>query len=1502
MTEEHSFDPFAGGELLRVSPTTAPQQEIFAAAKISDEANTAFNEAISLRIDGPLDKDLLEKCFNILIERHEILRSTFSPAGDELCLHEPQNVTFEFEDIRHYDKQQKQRLIQNLERNIAISPMNLEEGPLFFVWLKQLENTIYELIIATHHLICDGWSFGIMLKEITELYNNDGSDHTLKQPESYYDFAEQQAAAFVKNIDTDFWRDVFKQLPPTLDLPLDRPRPLTRNFRAARFDYRLKKELVTKIPNAASKLKSSLVNFVLAGHFTLLYRLTGNQDIVVGLPLAGQAAFNHLDMFGHMVQLIPIRIHLAGDDLFGDVVQSVKKEVLNASEHPNFTFGQLLENQTVDRSRVPLINTIFNIDQAAPPIKLGTASANVRSIPRAADSFEIFLNIVPSINELLIEATYSTALFRRETIAAWMEALETLLQEAVENPEQRLDNLKLCDSLPDVVEKFNQTERDYKHDDFVSAFNSQKNLTPDSIAVISDNRKLTYSQLDNSSSKLAEYLYGIGVTEGSVVGICCVRSEKLLVSTLAILKLGAAYLPLDPDYPQDRLVYMLEDSGAIAVIQDEKAPQGVKDTNIHHVDINTFEEIAKSSVPFPKLSPDGNRLAYMIYTSGSTGKPKGVKVQCQAMINFLESMERVPGFSSNDRMLAFTTLSFDISVLEMFLPIIVGGSIVIANSDDYKDGEQLAKLIEQHNITVLQATPGTWRMLLASSWVDSKATKGKKLKAISGGEPLPQSLINDLLPRVAELWNGYGPTEATVYASFKRINNTDPLITIGTPVDNTSLFILDSNLNPLPISTPGELCIGGDGVTLGYHKRPDLNEKVFVDHPQFGRIYRTGDVAKVLSIGEVQHLGRIDNQVKLRGYRIELGEIESALLTCDGVKQAAVFLWEISEIDVRIVACCRPDASGAIDSISIRRQLRAQLPNYMVPQYFLTVDDIPLGPSGKVDRTALPRPEISDQSILSKSKLTNDTEKLIAGIWSDLIKVTGAIGRDDNFFEIGGHSLLALEVVRRIEIATGVRLEISQIITERLGNLAEKIADSEKISANIQDSPTALKQSAIRHLSTEQSRLLRYQLSHPKDTSNNLPASWLLEGELDIESFKASMKRLYDRQTALRTIISEGEDGHHLLLQHITETEILILKDFSEKANPLEEAIKNATEIAKQPFIVINNQLCHIWLYKLTPTKHLISLLAHQLVFDGWSFDIFLKELEIFYSNILMGNAASLDPLPVQFRDFTEWASFRQPNRNILEYHRKSLQRSVDRTYPFNVGAPKGKCEREIVKLNYENLQDIESFCEKHQVRLHEVIFSALAKYYGEYLKEDEITITLPVTGRYIPESIGLIGCFVSKLPAAVTISSGNFLETTIDISAQLRVFHENQDLNLGQLLQGTVFEDQALPTGLSLSFAYQDIRNRPNNLADLKLTQISIDRDQSELPVEFWARVETDGLLLVIDYDNAQTEKAIVTFLLEHIAALLKNIKQFKQNNEMNEATNTMEIEKKPLWRRLFK
>lgn len=1502
MTDENTFDPFADGELLRVSPTTAPQQEIIAATKMSDEANTAFNEAIALRIDGTLDIKLLETCFNVLVSRHDILRATFSPAGDELCLQEARNFTIDYEDLRKCGDAEKARVVDSLLKNIAISPMSLEEGPLFFVWVKHLEDTSYELIIATHHVVCDGWSFGLLLKELVEIYRSGGNAEKLDNAPSFFDFAEHQAASSVTNLDTDYWLDRFNQLPPTLDLPLDRPRPSFRTFSAKRFDYYLEKNLVVKLPKVAAGLKSSVVNFVLAGYFSLLYRLTGNQDIVVGLPVAGQAAFNKLNLFGHMVQLIPIRVQFDGNFTFSDLLKQVKEEVISASEHPNFTFGKLLENFSVDRSRVPLISTIFNIDQASPALDFGTASATVRSVPRAAESFEIFLNIVPSPEKLFIEATYSSALFSEETVAAWLKALEEILVAAVNNHQQKLDDFILSPEPPDIVKKFNQTEMENQFDDLISAFNFQQSGSSESLAVISDDQTLTYRELGNLVSQLALYLSGQGIKEGDIVGVCCQRSSKLLISTLAILRLGAAYLPLDPDFPQDRLVYMIEDSAAIAVIEDDNSPIGVREAKVSHININNIDIPGLCLGPPPELDPVPDRLAYIIYTSGSTGKPKGVKVQNCAMINFLESMAKTPGFSNNDRLLAVTTLSFDISVLELFLPLIVGGTTIVASSEGSKDGESLANLIEKHKITVMQATPSTWRLLLASSWGDENNASKNHLKALCGGEPLPPSLADELLPSVSELWNMYGPTETTVWSTCKQINMLGPFISIGHPIANTQIYILDSKLNSLPISVPGELCIGGRGVTLGYHNRPELNAERFIFHPKYGQIYRTGDLAKVLPSAEIQHLGRMDDQVKLRGYRIELGEIESALTDCQEVRQAAVYLWELSEQDVRIVACCVPATVNTLETITLRKKLRTVLPNYMIPQYFINVDEIPLTPNGKIDRRLLPRPQINESSILSKGKLQNDTEKLIAKVWADLLKLQSNIGREDNFFELGGHSLLALAAIRRIEKATGARLELTHFITGRLSSLADKVASAQSLDEKEKGGPVALPITAKRHLSHEQFRLLMRQLNFPENTSNNLPAAWLLEGEFNLDAFKNSLIRLFERQTALRSFISQNNKSYNLSLFPVSELEILEIEDFSEKPEALEKALNDAEQLAKQPFEVINHQLFRMKLYKVSDSSFLLIFIPHQLIFDGWSFDIFLSELDKYYEAALEGKAASLESLLFPFRDFAEWSFNRQPENTVLSYHQKALQASQHNDISVkNIDLSKKGCVRQDIKLDQQSLQKIEEFCEKHQFRIYEVLLSAFAKSYSRLVKDEEFCIGLPVTGRYTPEVIGLVGSFVSTLPAELKIYGDDLVTITSNVAEQLKIFYNHQDLSLAELVKNTPFESQPFPSLISLNFAFQDVRNRPAKLANLKLSQFDIFRHQTEVPIEFWTRVQKNGLLLVFDYDNGQVEADVIDFLGKSIADELKLLSCVGKEAKSEDTETRPPETKKSLWRRLF-
>ncbi len=1503
------FDPFAGGELLRVAPTTAPQQEIITSSKMSDEANTAFNEGVSLTVTGILDVALLESCFDLLINRHEILRSTFSPMGDEICLQQESVFKLDFEDLRRLSDQEQLVIIDKLFVKIAITPMNLEEGPLISAWLKQLGDQQYEIIIAAHHVVCDGWSYGVLLNELTQLYRQGGNAEVLSPAPSFFDYSEQLEASKALNTDVDYWLNQFETLPPSLDLPLDGPRPSLRSFQADRYDYELPPVLVETLKKSAITLKSSLVNYVLAAYFALLYRLTGNEDIVVGLPVAGQAAMNQGDLVGHLVQLLPIRIQLNAETPFNELVTAVKNAVLDASEHPNFTFGQLLEHVTVDRSRVPLISTIFNIDQAAPTLDFGTASAELRSVPRSAESFELFFNLVPGNDKLLIEATYSSSLFSEQTMVAWLQSLESILEDAVSNDSLSLNELSLTHTVPAVLDNANQTATECQYPDFITAFKQQVAKQPDAVALIAGELELSYQQLSAQSSRLAIKLAGAGVGEGAVVAVCCQRSEYLLISTLAILNLGATYLPLDPDFPQQRLLDMLEDSGAEAIIEDATAPQRIKAAKSAHILIESMA-LATGPLSAEELSaiapvhPAAGQAAYTIYTSGSTGKPKGVRIQHSAMVNFLDSMAGEPGFTNSDRLLAVTTLSFDISVLELFLPLYCGGTTIIASREDIKDGDRLAQLISQRSVSVMQATPSTWRMLLTSEWASSHASP---LKALCGGEPLAADLVAELLPHVSELWNMFGPTETTVWSTCKRVQSAEGLITVGKPIANTQVYILDQQLKPQPLSVPGELWIGGKGVTLGYHQREALNAERFIEHKLFGRIYGTGDLAKVLPDGDIQHLGRLDDQVKLRGYRIELGDIETALVNCPEIERAAVYLWEINDQDVRIVACCISADNAELATIAIRRQLRDTLPSYMVPQYLLSIESIPLTPNGKVDRRALPRPELNESSILGQKILRNETEKLIANTWQTLLKSGGAIGRDDNFFEVGGHSLLALEAIRQIENATGVRLTPGDMVGNRLGLLAEKItqASTEETTAS---GPVALAQQASRQLNAEQIRLLQRQLAEPASTCNNLPAGWLLEGSMNIEAFNHSIERVVERQTALRSRVVSVENSYQWRLSPMSGLDYLQYFDYSDQPDGLEKALQQAKHQGLLPFDMVDASLCRIALYKISETQHFLTLTTHQLIFDGWSFDIFLGELESYYLAALEDRAARLALLPVQYRDYSHWSATEPVDEQALAFHSRTLDSASPESSLVNWDRNKGEYQRRTLHFDSDILATLETFCEQQKVRIHEVLLSLFAWSLADQEQRSELLVGLPVTGRYSPESIGLIGGFVSLLPLNLNVDKSGLTRAVQNIAEQLHEFYEHQTLSYAECQSRN--EQQPLYPMIPVSFSFQDIRNRPLSLAGLTLSQIDMDRLQTEIPLEFWVRIQSDGLLMVFDNDTGQVDSAMLDALVNAINTLVTDLGENLISDGSSEAGKETEIEipaqkpkedKRPFWKRLL-
>ncbi|RZA00367.1 MAG: non-ribosomal peptide synthetase [Sphingobacteriaceae bacterium] len=1032
------FNPFAEAlEIEKLAVTNEPQKEMWLSCILGgEEANLSYNESASLEIKGDVDFAAFKKAVDNLVLRHEALRSTISPNGETLIIYKNRPVELDLTDISALTEGGKKKELNDfLSREIA-TPLSLYDGPLFRVFMHKTAEQAWFFTIIKHHIIGDGWSTGVILEDLGKMYNayTKGLGILLDAPLQISDYAAWQAGykltAEHKQAE-EYWLNQYKDNVPVLDLPTDRPRPSPRSYKGHRVDQPLPNELAAQIKTIGAKAGASLVTTLLAAFEVLLYQKTKQTDIVVGLPSSGQASSGLTGVVGHCVNLLPLRSNVAPAQSFVDYLKTRKKEVLDAYDHQNLTFGELIRKLYIprDASRIPLVPVIFNIDMGMDnAVGFDGLDFKLISNPRAYENFELYLNATRSKEGIILEWSYNTDLFDAATIEAYNNDYLAILQGIADAPDRSIaaltgveQNEININTAGEIVIPANKN--------LISLFEATANTYADKTAISLHQSSLTYAGLNKQVNQLAAFLVESGIGKGDIVALSVDRSLEMVVSLLAILKAGATYLPLDPLYPADRVTYMLEDSSAKMLLVST-GYKGKYQTGTPEIVIDElWPTLTGYNDKNPEIKIAGDDLAYVIYTSGSTGKPKGVKLTHLNLINFLLSMQKAPGLSSADRLLAVTTISFDIAVLELYVPLISGAEVVIANAEAVRDGRLLVNIIAEKNISIVQATPSTWQML-----VDSGLQKRDKLKALSGGEPLPKELADKLLAITGSLWNMYGPTETTVWSTIKQVLPGEKLITIGLPIDNTQVYIVDEAGKEAATGNTGEICIGGYGVAQGYLNRPELTAEKFVadtlSNIPHSKLYRTGDLGKILANGEIQCLGRIDNQVKIRGHRIELGEIESLLAALDGIKQSVVIAFDDALLNKYLVAFVITDHSNN-EPVSPqvtkewRDKLGGLLPDYMLPEDFISIEKFPLTPNGKIDRKAFLKPDRTQQHHISNGALpTTVAEKLIASIFAEILGIRD-INLNDDFFELGGHSLLAVKVMVAIENETGERLPLA---------------------------------------------------------------------------------------------------------------------------------------------------------------------------------------------------------------------------------------------------------------------------------------------------------------------------------------------------------------------------------------------------------------------------------------------------------------------------------------------
>jgi len=1030
-------------------PLTESQLEIWLSAQLGDDASCAFNESVSLGLRGELNSAALQAAMNRVVARHDALRATFSATGEEMHIASSDVFSYPFTDLSASSEAHAEEAYAELLDADARSAFDLVNGPCVRGHLVKLSPDRHAFVLTAHHIICDGWSLNVIVNEIAEIYGAlcRGEQPQLPDALPFSVYARTQAGRDASELEKTerFWLDQFAERPKSLELPTDRPRPSLKSFKGASLCRRIDAKLYQAVKKAGARQGSTLFVTLLAAYQALMGRLADQDEIVVGVPTAGQSLLEDQILVGHCVNFLPIRGAWNKNTRVAEYLSATAKRVLDVYEHQNYTFGTLVRKLALPREpgRLPLTEIQFNLERLADRVELPKLTMDVTPNAKAYVNFDLFLNVIESSEGLRMDCDYNTDLFDASTVTHWLDCYQALLEAVVADANQALCAAS-CLPAPErerLLHGLNDTAVDYPKDHSVhELIELQAKATPLAVAAQFLDLSLSYEALDRRANQMAnvlrECIVGPDKT-GRLVGVSVERSLDMLVAMIAVLKAGCAYVPLDPLHPAARLRYILGEAEVAALISDGSESAALVAEGVPVIDVRGDAlSIAAASPLAPAVTVSPDSLAYVIYTSGSTGQPKGVEIPHRAVVNLLTTMARTPGLTRSDVLVAVTTISFDIAGLELFLPLIVGAKVVIAERETIADGFKLLKQLDAVGATAMQATPAGWRLLLEAGF-----RAQPKFKMLCGGEALPRDLANRLLAGSGELWNMYGPTETTIWSSCTRVTAGNDPITVGGPIGNTQFYILDHHDQPVPTGVPGQLHIGGDGVARGYYKRAALTADKFLPNPfEPGRMYRTGDLARWLPDGGLQVLGRIDHQVKLRGFRIELGEIESVLTKKAGLSAAAVILREDVPGTPRIVAYYVEQGENKRSPDAFRELLAEEMPEYMIPSAWVRLDSLPLSPNGKLDRAALPRPDSTQMEAVEFVAPTTATEVALTKIFEEVLNLE-RVGVTADLLKLGADSIQLFQITARANRG-GIKITAKQLLQYRNARALAAVADS----------------------------------------------------------------------------------------------------------------------------------------------------------------------------------------------------------------------------------------------------------------------------------------------------------------------------------------------------------------------------------------------------------------------------------------------------------------------------
>lgn len=1493
-------------QLSDYAPLSLGQQQMWLLSQFVSEM-PIYNESLIVYLPGRIDTDALEQSLNAFIRRHEIWRTAFPIIDGQLVqmVHPQLQLSMSVIDLHERPHAEREVAAIDLVTEQTRAMFDLTQLPLVRAMLVHFGDDDHRLYLTLHQMLFDSTVYDVFLSELAQQYEAIMRGEPVSLPPlpiQYSDFAVWQREQLQSSLCADqfaYWKQQLANA-PALELPIDKPRLPQQTYHGAHLSFSLADELVVGLKRLGHNSSTTFSMVLIATFNVLLQRFSGQDDILVGTMISDLIDRDVQQLVGPVENTLVLRTNMAGDLTFLELLGRVRDVIRDADLHRDLPFEHLVKELNVGGDNV--LNSLFQVlitSTPSPTVLPSGWTMTQADIETNTTTFDLSLRLDDRADGFKARLGYNTDLWKPETMQRLIEHWQVLLQAVVTDPTQHIANLPVLTAAEreQLLVTWNDTaDPDPTYFCIHQRIEMQTKQSPEAIAIVFEDNSLTYQELNQRANRLAHRLVTMSIRPDMLVGVCMERSIEMIVALLAVLKAGAGYVPLDPEYPSDRVAYMIADAQVSLVLTQSALNERISlpDIQILCVDADEAYAVTDSDGDNLAIPVQLENIAYMIYTSGSTGRPKGVMIDHQSLYLRLQWAQQICPLQESDVVLCKTTFSFDPSVNEIFWPLLVGARLLVAAPMGHKDHAYLLSLILEHQVSYFNFAPFALGLFVQEpAWKDCQSVR----LVMCGGEAIPPDVVEQFYARNkwATLNNMYGPTETIIFATAWSCERDKSLqiLPIGRPVTGTEIYLLDEQMQPVPIGVSGELYIGsklhGVGMARGYYQRPDLTAERFVPNPWStepgARLYRTGDLARYRGDGAIEYLGRVDFQVKLRGFRIEPGEIETVLLQLPGIQQVIVLVHKDASGNEFLVAYLVSDQEPVMNE-TLRTALKEVLPDYMIPTAFVYVDEFPLTINSKIDRKALPAPDLSSEHDNPFVAPRDPMEEMLALIWINLLNIE-QISVFDNFFEIGGNSLLAMQVVSHIRQTLQIDVTILNLFgTPTVAGLSRYLND--QIQAKEVTTVPALV--TVEHSAelpasfAQRSQWFLHELD-PLSTAYNEPLIIRLDGPLAFDMLQRSLNLLVQRHETLRTTFN-SRDGQAVQIIASQLVVPVLISDLSHLTDVVrEEQILSLTQQELHTrFNLVTGPLLRVRLLRLSELSHVLLITCHHIISDGWSVDILLRDLTTLYQSQVHDTLVSLPVLPVQYADYTLWQlQWLQDEflNNHLKYWRQQLIGAPnlvtlppDRPRPV-VQSTNGAQQK--VLLPAELLQDLKSLSKYEGVTLYMTLLAAFQVILMRSSNQHDIVVGTPVANRSHREIEDLIGFFVNTLALRVDLSDNPGFRALLARVRQITLeAYAHQALPFEKVVESLQIERSlSYPPIFQVMFVMQNMSLSKRQIDELSWSPSHVESTSAKLDLTFTVQEEEQGLLTSVEYNTDLYDQSTIERLLMHWQGLLSSIVQ---------------------------